>query len=318
MEKTEKPNWDKWRNMLEVVLWEAVALSLDVEPAYLDSRDEIHSRHRQPKQYKDEKDFNDRYDVAESHMGIGKPLRPGSILPRAHRAGISLAEFSAWALSINWEIPQELADLAKERSQSSTQSSNENKVEQKKSLTGKSPQYGGQTIFTTDYNSDFPLDTKWEDMTWIFLTNEMVKIEANGVTNKYLYSDLGFKDMRKGDVPTTRWTVLRVFAENNGEISWETNIDNKLNNKMPGIIRDISKKLKEAFGINDNPFHNYKKEKSYKTKFLIKDERENGDTVNSQPEGFGEDAIKQHIEEQGLHDLQQEVGRTNTKYDEEK
>jgi len=141
MEKTEKPNWDKWRNMLEVVLWEAVALSLDVEPDYLDSRDEKLSMHRQPKQDKDEKNFNDRYDVAESHMGIGKPLRPGSILPRAHRAGISLAEFAAWAQSINWEIPQELADLAKERSQSSTQSNDENKVEQKKSINGQSTQH---------------------------------------------------------------------------------------------------------------------------------------------------------------------------------
>lgn len=267
MEKTEKPNWDKWRNMLEVVLWEAVALSLDVEPDYLDSRDEILSRHRQPKQYKDEKDFNDRYDVAESHMGIGKPLRPGSILPRAHRAGISLAEFSAWAQSINWEIPQELADLA----------------------------YEGQTTPTTNPYSDFPPDTKWEDITLIFLSDDLVRVEAKEISKKYQYSDLGFTDRRKGDEPNSRWPILRIFAEFNGEFSWELNIDDEIKQKMPSIVRDISKKLKDAFGINDSPFHHYSKEKSYKTKFTIKDNRITNDSDDTKPDGFSIEEIESEL-----------------------
>jgi len=295
MEKTEKPNWDKWRNMLEVVLWEAVALSLDVEPDYLDSRDEILSRHRQAKQYKDENDFNDRYDVAESHMGIGKPLRPGSILPRAHRAGISLAEFSAWAQSINWEIPQELADLARERSQSNTQSNDANKVEQKKNTTGESPQYEGQTISTTVTNSDFPLDTKWEDMTWTLLTHEMVRVEAKGVSKKYHYSVLGFTDRRKGDSPDNLWTLLCTFAKLNGEISWDAKINEKMKNNISTSVRVIRKRLKEFFKIKDNPFHPYKSTRSYITKFTIKDNRFTDNTDHSDPEGFSEEEIRDEL-----------------------
>jgi len=271
MEKTEKPNWDKWRNMLEVVLWEAVALSLDVEPDYLDSRDEILSRHRQPKQYKDEKGFNDRYDVAESHMGIGKPLRPGSILPRAHRAGVSLAEFSAWAQSINWEIPQELADLA----------------------------YEGQTTPTTNPYSDFPPDTKWEDMTFTFLSNEMVRVEAKGVTKKYLFSDLGFTDRRKGDTPDTRWATLSEFAKNNGEIGWskETKINELTRKTLKAAVRDIRKKLRAFFNIGDDPFHFYRKTNSYKTKFTIKDNRYTDDIDHSDPEGFSMEEVENEFKD---------------------
>ena len=171
---------------------------------------------------------------------------------------------------------------------------------------------------TTDSNSDFPSDTKWEDMTWTFLSNEMVRIEAKGITKKYLFSDLGFKDERKGDTPDTRWSILQRFAEHNGEIDWDTKIDKKQKNRISAAVKDIRKRLKDFFNINDDPFHPYRLTKSYKTKFTIIDARENRDDVNSKPEDFSEEAIKQYIEDDAEKKWQQETGRTNTKYDENK
>lgn len=143
MENTDKANWDNWRHMPEVVLWEAVALSLDIDPGYLQARNNNIDRHKQAIQYDDEKDFNERFVIAERNHGRekNKALRLLSIISGTGREGISLAEFAAWALSIGWPIPQELAELAKERSQPNTQSHDENKVklEQNKAITSDVP-----------------------------------------------------------------------------------------------------------------------------------------------------------------------------------
>ena len=115
--------------MPDVVLWEAVALSLDIDPDYLQARNNKIDRHRQAIQYDDEKEFNDKFKIAERNEGKNKALRPTEFIPGTHRIGISLAEFAAWALSINWEIPMELANIASESSESNIQNQGENRTE---------------------------------------------------------------------------------------------------------------------------------------------------------------------------------------------
>jgi len=148
---------------------------------------------------------------------------------------------------------------------------------------------------STSTKLHFPLDTKWEDMTWIFISDELVRVEAKGVSKKYLYSDLGFTDKRKGDSPDTRWAILRLFAERNGEITWKSGIDNKEKNRMTAAVRDIRKRLKDFFNIDDDPFHNYRKTSSYKTKFTIKDNRHNENTDDSELDGFSEEEVKEQL-----------------------
>jgi len=140
---------------------------------------------------------------------------------------------------------------------------------------------------------------KWEDMTWTFLSNELVRVEAKGISKKYNYTDLGFTDRRKGDVPDTRWAILSNFAKNNGEITWKTRITKKEKNTMTAAMRDIRKRLKKAFNINDDPFHSYRETNSYKTKFTIKDERDIDNKDNSEPEGFSEEEVKEHLNNSG-------------------
>ncbi len=290
MGNIEKANWEKWQFIPEVILWEAVALSLDIEPEYLDAKDPKISRHKQAIQYEEEKEFNDRYFIAESNMGKNKALLPLSVIPRGHRHGISLVDFSAWAQSLNWEIPQELANLA--------------------------TQNVGQNKSTTNFNSCFYLDTKWEDMTWTLISNDAVKIEVKGISKRYNYSDLKFKDERMGDIPTSRWVMLRKFAEMNGEISWGANITENQKDTLKGAVRDINKKLKEVFNIDVSPISYDRKTSSYKTLFTFKDAREKGDTVDSEPKYFSEEAIKQFMEEDADEKAQLKNGVTNTKYDE--
>jgi len=156
-----------------------------------------------------------------------------------------------------------------------------------------------KTSISTSINSDFPSDTEWKNMTWTFLSNELVRVEANGVTKKYRYSDLGFTDNRKGDATDTRWAILSEFAKNNGEITWKTNIKSKEKNRMTAAIRDIRKRLKDFFNIDDNPIHHYRKTRSYKTKFTIKDKRDIDNTNDSEPNGFSMEEVKEQLNNSG-------------------
>jgi len=173
--------------------------------------------------------------------------------------------------------------------------------------------HGGKEI-----SSSFPTDTKWEDMTWTLLAHDLVRVEVKGISKRYNYSDLGFTDKRKGDHPDNKWAIFIIFAENNGEVDWNTKLDKKQSNNLSAVVKDIRKRLKNFFNISDDPFHPYRQTKSYKTKFTIIDARENRDEVNSKPEDFSEEAIQQYIEDDAEFRLHQETGRTNTNYDEEK
>jgi len=157
-------------------------------------------------------------------------------------------------------------------------------------------------VWPDDGNNDkqpFPSDTKWEDMTWTFLSNELVKVEGKGVSEKYQYSELGFTDKRKGDTPNTRWAILSEFAKNNGEISWKSDINNKEKNRMTAAVRDIRKRLKKEFNINDDPFYPYRNTNSYKTKFTIKDNRHIDNIGDSEPRGFSEEEVIEHLNNSG-------------------
>ena len=106
-----KPNWSKWRLIPEVKVFQAVALSLDIDP------DKVR---RSPTAWMSEsvgfhegQDFEDRLDVVGANVKSDGPLVPVSY-GIGHRAlvPIKLREFAAWCLSIGWPIPDELRALA--------------------------------------------------------------------------------------------------------------------------------------------------------------------------------------------------------------
>ena len=114
---------------------------------------------------------------------------------------------------------------------------------------------------------------QWEDISISFFSNEAVTISAKELKKKYTFAEMGFKDGRKGDVADSRWKILKeFFAKNNGEISWETPLDEKNRNNLKKAVQDIRKRLKEFFGISEDPFYSYKKLKAYKLKLSISDD----------------------------------------------
>ena len=108
------PNWLYWRQMPHELLWKAVALSCDIDPRrerLADSEYWVH-RARWGEVETDDRyrEFRDRLEIATARIGELDiaALNMGEASP----AQIKLPEFAAWALSMQWKIPQELANMA--------------------------------------------------------------------------------------------------------------------------------------------------------------------------------------------------------------
>lgn len=108
-DENREPDWSIWAAVPTVLLWEAVALSLNIEPRTV--RRPQHQWMGGPGVallFNESATFDDRLLVAERNLtrsGEG-PLRTGD-LDHARRCRIDLAEFGSWARSLNWTLPVE-------------------------------------------------------------------------------------------------------------------------------------------------------------------------------------------------------------------
>ncbi len=92
-------DWSHWLLMPQVSLWEAVALSVNLNPETL-------------KFDKEGKDFQDRLRIALSHVAVGN-LQLVTHYPKNEPVSpVLLAVFATWAVSQNIKIPSELAAMA--------------------------------------------------------------------------------------------------------------------------------------------------------------------------------------------------------------
>jgi hypothetical protein len=108
----DKPNWDKWKHIPQLQLWQAVALSLDMDPDSIDEDSFDYPSQRLPKNY------NDRLQIlaanleaaGKNHLKDGAQFHAG--YPRFNK--VRTAAFAAWASQV-WpapQIPEELKALA--------------------------------------------------------------------------------------------------------------------------------------------------------------------------------------------------------------
>jgi hypothetical protein len=131
-----------------------------------------------------------------------------------------------------------------------------------------------------------PQNTKWEDLTLRFLDGHTIEIllrrgnKKLGVVN-YRDFDLENKKERR---PNLQWKLLEALAKE-GEA---------INKKGPSGRQNklkLSKALKKYFGIEDDPFFDYKKEKVYKLKCRVLPEGEDPSTLRI-------NEIEEHLKEQ--------------------
>ena len=93
--KPTGPNWNKWANVAAVELWEAIALSLNIEPTYNPQGTRL--------------DFDSRMDDALFHLRKGGMLQMAEQKPRRHCSMVRLADVASLAAACvpAWDVPAE-------------------------------------------------------------------------------------------------------------------------------------------------------------------------------------------------------------------
>lgn len=114
MAEPRTPNWSKWKHIPEAELWEAVALSLDVDPDRVN-----HGSGYDGHVFWENDDFKDRLFTAirnvDMHPGLSVTDPPRG---QAEFTMVSLPGFCTWALSVEWDIPVHLEKIGKEWAES--------------------------------------------------------------------------------------------------------------------------------------------------------------------------------------------------------
>jgi len=137
---------------------------------------------------------------------------------------------------------------------------------------------------------------RWEDVTIAFISDNEIRVEAEGFAEQYAYDEIGFDDQRTGGQGKL-WLVFRALAMLGGSAT----MDNLAN--VPGgnsnVSKDISrlkKILSDFMGIKGSPFFDYKKHQCYQTKFKLRDEQMIGD--HRKPEADSDELLQEAYSEE--------------------
>jgi hypothetical protein len=110
-----------------------------------------------------------------------------------------------------------------------------------------------------------PPGARWEEVSIRFITQHQVHIRVRGAADTYEHTQMGMANKRN-DLPTKQWELLQLFAENRGELTWNS----------PGADRRhehrrliLARELRSFFGIEDDPFDHLPRGRGWRTRFSI-------------------------------------------------
>lgn len=112
---------------------------------------------------------------------------------------------------------------------------------------------------------NFPEDLKWEEISIQFLNGQEVIIKIRNDRYQTTYDMMGFQDKRKRQ-PNKQWEFLLGLSQTDGKLSWKDSRATLKGKKQKQLLAGL---LKAYFGIQEDPFYTYRKEKSYKIKILL-------------------------------------------------
>ena len=115
-----------------------------------------------------------------------------------------------------------------------------------------------------------PAGATWSDLVVDVIDDERARLRFGKKAETRSYLELGMADRRARTTeprPDSAWALLKLFADNNGEINWRTpGASDKLRDRM----RDLRKKLVAVVPIEGSPIADYSDERAYKTAFIIR------------------------------------------------
>ena len=150
-----------------------------------------------------------------------------------------------------------------------------------------------------------PPNAKWQDLTLSFVNQQDIEVKYGDTSiGKYSHEDLGFaQGNTEWKHPDRRWALLYVLAVTGAyrprTVTTKDNLMDVCGVKNVNAVEkqksDLSKGLRAAFGINDEPFERYTHETGYQPKYTLlpdQDLRGNGELRHSGVVDF-EDEIYQ-------------------------
>ena len=100
-----RPKWRKWQHIPDVKVWEAVALSIDIEPESEWFSEGKWIANKDSQKYRL---FRERITVATRNNALTRKWL-NLVDPTLH--GVSLGDFANWANDLRWTIPPELTEI---------------------------------------------------------------------------------------------------------------------------------------------------------------------------------------------------------------
>lgn len=104
--------------------------------------------------------------------------------------------------------------------------------------------------------------TEWKQVHVKFVGPYAIEIHCSGNAENKTFDEIGFSDKRRRDEPNSQWSLLRIIAENRGEINPNDDISKK--------ISDLRKSLRSVFPhLKGNPIRHESERRAYITTFTI-------------------------------------------------
>jgi hypothetical protein len=114
-----------------------------------------------------------------------------------------------------------------------------------------------------------PPGTRWEDLTFDFISNEVINVRSGPETRRFEPEHFGMKSKKNGR-PTDAWTILLSIARRGGSLTWK---DPEASGSIKAQKHLLSRRLRTLFGIADDPIVWRPKQGLYQARFTIRDSR---------------------------------------------
>ncbi|MDH5528266.1 MAG: hypothetical protein OEY97_13300 [Nitrospirota bacterium] len=114
-----------------------------------------------------------------------------------------------------------------------------------------------------------PAGATWDDVTICFTDGHTVSVKVRGATGRFNYTQMGLANSRNGE-PTVQWRLLSGFADEGGDITWDSKYADRRNKKRCELL---SQDLKAFFRIDGDPIRALPGGRGWRTRFSVSAER---------------------------------------------
>ncbi|MFV0421475.1 hypothetical protein [Oleidesulfovibrio sp.] len=118
----------------------------------------------------------------------------------------------------------------------------------------------------SEYRFPTPAGASWEQFVFEFTATEILLVSCGQLQERLEPEHLKMKNQNSGK-PTLQWPLLRPLATTGGSISWQ---DQEATDRVKKQKQELANKLKQSFGLSEDPLPWSRKENCYKARFTIR------------------------------------------------